>query len=216
MSGGGRSPRDLSVTGALKQTLACMRGDAGVSGRAEVDLDELHSVEEAFAIRFADDLLAIFAAGVPALLQRYRMKLSMVIAHTGELQRRGARGDLVGVGYDERADEFVCVTKSTAETTTLVLFDPDDRSTTRVALLEWLQQRAPAPGPGGPVDEEFAPKLHREMPGTPSGRRARHKKFGEGRILKEDGTGPTRKVQVAFPNIGMKIVQARFLEFLDD
>jgi|GEM_PF-6865328 len=212
MSGGGRSPRDLSVSGELQQALARLRGGAGVSGRAEVDLDELHSVEEAFAIRFADDLLAVFAAGVPSLLQRYRMKLSMVIAHTGELQRRGARGDLVGVGYDERAEEFVCVTKSTAETTTLVLFDPDDRSTTRVALLEWLQERAP----GGPVDEEFAPKLHREMPGTPSGRRARHKTFGEGRILKEDGTGPTRKVQVAFPNIGMKIVQARFLEFLDD
>ncbi len=204
-------PRDLVLAPALHAALAQLRACAGVDDRAEVDLDELHAVEEAFAIRFADDLLGLFAAG--ALVDSHGIKLSRVIAHTGALQSRGARGDLVGIGLYKNI--YVCVEKSNATTTTLVLFDPDDKSTTRVALNGWVESYL-AEQPATPAAGEFKPTLVREMPGTPSGRRARHKKFGEGRILSETGTGPTRKVQVAFPNIGMKLLQARFLEFIDD
>ncbi len=221
--GGAHQAGDLAIDAALQDTLSELRARGGVSGRAEVDLDQLHAVEAAFAITFADDLLATFAAAVPALIERFRFELSMVVGHTGALQTRGARGDLVGVGHDKTADLFYCVEKSNATTTTLVVFNPDGKTMTRLPLAQWLAQRidelpppATTAGELTPKLGELTPKLVREMPGAPSGRRARHKKFGEGRVLREIGTGPQRKVQVAFPNLGLKLLQARFLEFLDD
>jgi len=208
-------PRYLVISDAVRDTLAELRARSAVTTRTEVDLDQLHGVEEAFAVTLADDLLASFAAAVPALIDGYQWKLSMAIGHTGALLRRGGRGDLVGIGCDEQNNVYYCVDKSTDTDTTLIVFDAGSKKTTRVPLLEWLRQHLDGLPAEAPVPE-FKPELVREMPGTPSGRRARHKKFGEGRVLSEKGEGPTRKVQVAFPNIGMKVLHARFLEFLDD
>ena len=62
----------------------------------------------------------------------------------------------------------------------------------------------------------FSPELTRVLPGGSDGTRVRHKVFGEGRVYVEIGDGPTRKVKVEFPGHGLKLLQARFLEYLDE
>lgn len=46
------------------------------------------------------------------------------------------------------------------------------------------------------------------------GTRVRHKLFGEGRVLSSRGSGPDAKLTVVFPEVGPKVVMARFLEIL--
>ncbi|HTM21012.1 MAG TPA: hypothetical protein VL172_10905, partial [Kofleriaceae bacterium] len=82
-----------------------------------------------------------------------------------------------------------------------------------LALAPWLAARAAGLPPG---DAGLRVRVQPSRPeSTLSGRRVRHKVFGEGRLLKEIGTGPDRKVQVDFPRRGLVLLQAKFLEFLD-
>jgi hypothetical protein len=122
------------------------------------------------------------------------------------------------IALGERRGTFVCVAKRhySDERTRVVLVDVGKGSESAPILLdEWLR---------GLVDElpavegepaAFEPRLWRKPLGSSSGRLARHKIFGDGRVLTESGKGPTRKVKVDFPKFGLKLLQARFLEFLD-
>ena len=56
-----------------------------------------------------------------------------------------------------------------------------------------------------PVSEELAP-------GVKLGARVRHKKFGEGVILKVEGQGPQANIQVNFASLGVKIMMLEYLE----
>jgi DNA helicase-2/ATP-dependent DNA helicase PcrA len=56
-----------------------------------------------------------------------------------------------------------------------------------------------------PVTEELAP-------GVKLGARVRHKKFGEGVILKVEGQGPQANIQVNFSSMGVKIMMLEYLE----
>lgn len=207
---GPRAPGELSLSPAVRAALAALRRRAGVRAPAELDLPRVREIETAFAIRLPDDLLAVFAAGVPELAAGCGMTLSGVVAHTGALRDAGAAGDLVGVGRD--GAEFLCISKRTPGNP-LVRWSPEGGGVRPFSLADWLTERAAGLDPGG---EEL---LVRVMPSQPestlAGRRVRHKQFGEGRALKEIGTGPDRKVQVDFPGRGLKLLQARFLEFLD-
>ena len=44
------------------------------------------------------------------------------------------------------------------------------------------------------------------------GARVRHKKFGEGVILKVEGQGPQANIQVNFASLGVKIMMLEYLE----
>jgi len=56
----------------------------------------------------------------------------------------------------------------------------------------------------GPTDEL--------APGVRLGARVRHKKFGEGVILKVEGQGPQANIQVNFTSLGVKIMMLEYLE----
>jgi DNA helicase II / ATP-dependent DNA helicase PcrA len=49
-------------------------------------------------------------------------------------------------------------------------------------------------------------------PGVKLGARVRHKKFGEGVILKVEGQGPQANIQVNFASLGVKIMMLEYLE----
>jgi DNA helicase-2/ATP-dependent DNA helicase PcrA len=58
----------------------------------------------------------------------------------------------------------------------------------------------------------FKPPTEELAPGVKLGARVRHKKFGEGVILKVEGHGPQANIQVNFASLGVKIMMLEYLE----
>jgi len=58
----------------------------------------------------------------------------------------------------------------------------------------------------------FRPPVEELAPGVKLGARVRHKKFGEGVILKVEGHGPQANIQVNFASLGVKIMMLEYLE----
>jgi hypothetical protein len=203
-----RTTGALTVSRDIATALARLRGGAGVTARPELDLERVREVEAAFGSHLPDDVLAVFAADVPVLRDRHKMTIGSVVGHTGELREHRAPGDLIGVGQIARRT-VVCAQKNADG---LVSYDLDDRSSEPFDLAGWLTGLAA----GATGDDSYQPALVAAQPeSTMSGRRVRHKVFGDGKLLSESGTGPNRKVKVDFPGRGLKLLQARFLEFLD-
>jgi hypothetical protein len=190
-----------------------------VTAAPDLAIDEVRNVELAVGMRFEDDLLGVFAAATPPLSTAHSMALAKVVGITGALRERRVRGDLVGVGVADPGT-FLCVElhprASSKGATELVLHDVHDGRQRTVPLAAWLDERvAGCPDTGAPFAPCIAPAMT-ESYNNPSARRVRHPLFGEGRVLAESGTGPTRKVKADFARVGLKLLQARFLEFLDD
>ena len=213
MSQEGRRPRDLQVSDEVRRALTQLRLLGKIAVKPELEVDRVHEVESAFANRFSDDVLALFAAATPPLVDQYGVVVTKAIGHTGAMQSiRGARGDLVAIGKRDKV--FVCVEKNdTGEH--LVFFDTDRVRFSKQEIATWLQGFLEGQECAPNVDQFFQPCLYKKPPMTGDGVRVSHKKFGEGYLLCEIGTGPTRKVKVDFPGIGLKVIQARFLEGLE-
>jgi hypothetical protein len=215
-----RSPGEIEVVPRLAGLLAELRQRAGVTTPTELALERVREVESAIGLHLGDDLLALLAADLPRLRERYRMTLGMIIGHTGALRDRRARGDLIGVGQLSR-DLFLCLDKHAPASrhTRLLRYDAGDRTASEVDLIDWLAGEAAAVRGDAPPPTDLPVERYRLAHAVPEstavGRRVRHPRFGEGRALREIGSGPTAKVQVDFPGIGLKLLQARFLEFLD-
>ena len=58
----------------------------------------------------------------------------------------------------------------------------------------------------------FRAPVEELAPGVKLGARVRHKKFGEGVILKVEGQGPQANIQVNFSSLGVKIMMLEYLE----
>jgi DNA helicase-2/ATP-dependent DNA helicase PcrA len=58
----------------------------------------------------------------------------------------------------------------------------------------------------------FRAPMEELAPGVKLGARVRHKKFGEGVILKVEGHGPQANIQVNFASLGVKIMMLEYLE----
>ena len=58
----------------------------------------------------------------------------------------------------------------------------------------------------------FRAPMEELAPGVKLGARVRHKKFGEGVILKVEGQGPQANIQVNFASLGVKIMMLEYLE----
>ena len=58
----------------------------------------------------------------------------------------------------------------------------------------------------------FRAPVEELAPGVKLGARVRHKKFGEGVILKVEGHGPQANIQVNFSSLGVKIMMLEYLE----
>ena len=222
----------IEVGEGLFERLSLFRRVEDVRTPAELEVEAVRDVERGLGWRLPNDMLGIFAAHVPFLEDSLEMSLSKVIGHTGKVRALGATGDLVGIGKEGRA-RFLCLEKK-GETTAeprLTIFDTDDRKMSRSPLLEWLdgiiEQRASLMGippaepatsstPGSFGDKrEFEPTLVRRLPTGSPGQEVMHPTFGVGRVLLEKGAGPNRKVKVDFPGKGLKLIQARFLRWLE-
>lgn len=204
-----RSQRRLDVEPQLAALLGGLRERDGVRDLAEVDLDALFGVETTIAFHFADDMLAVFAARVPAL-DAVGLKVGEVIGHCGHLRELGARGDLIGVAATDAAIWAIDKRHATGVSTRLL---PVSRSETGEAidLIDLVRDQA-----GDAAGEPLVAALHRKPPmAGAGGRRVRHAKFGLGTAFSESGLGPNRKVTCDFPGLGLKTIQARFLEFLE-
>jgi hypothetical protein len=206
----------LAVSPELAQLLRMLRHRAAVSQQPEVDADRVRAVEIGVAFRFSDDLLAVYAAAVPLLTDKYHLRLDAVVAHTGELRDGHARGDLIGIGAASPQIKL-CIEKKLHDParTQLALYDVDTKTIETIDLLAWLHQRAGELPEAQSAAPPFVPVLVRVLPGGSSGRRVRHAAFGEGKVYVEIGTGPMRKVKVDFPGVGLKLLQSRLLEYLE-
>jgi hypothetical protein len=186
-----------------------------MTGPASVDADQLHAVEVAVSYRFANDLLAVYAAAIPTLLSDYQFDLHRVVAHTGELRSRKAPGDLIGLGKEEEEDVILALSLRAAEVEETILYRVDDRGDGQrwQSLEAWVIDLAKGSSTEAPA---FRPQLLRAPPGGSTGRRVRHKTFGEGRVFLDTGSGAERKLKVDFEKVGLKTLLARFVEFIDE
>ena len=209
-SRGDRGPRKLSTAPGLARLLGGLRERYQVTALAEVDLDELHGVEVATGFHFPDDILAVYAARLPPL-REVGFSVGEIVGHCGRLRDLGARGDLVGVAETDIGVLWaIDKRRASGESTRLTRIE-DARPLETAELESWVRSIAGDAG-GEPLDAA----LHRKPPMADSGgRRVRHPTFGIGTAFTESGVGPTRKVTCDFPGLGLKTIQARFLEFLD-
>ena len=200
-----RGPRDVEVAGELGAALAGVRAKHELDGANEVNLDRLQDVEAALGVEFTDTELALFAAGLGEVVG---LDLAKVIGLTGTIQAMGFPGDLIGLA-DLGGKTYLAMRRGADQR--FLLLDGFRREQRAVQIAEFLGRFGEATG--GTL--KF--RLVRPAPeSTRSGRRVHHKVFGEGWLLSETGSGPTRKVKVDFPKLGLKLLQARFLEFLDE
>lgn len=211
-----RGPQDIPVGLRLATCLGRLRAAANITVAPELEVDRVREVEGAIGMRFADDLLAVFAAHIPVLRDDHAMALPSVIPHTGALREAKTRGDLIGVGTLS-ARVFLCIEMGAAADggTALVEYDVDDKTTAHYSLIEWLETVCASTGANAVEPAPFAPRVIHSMPESYVGRRVRHKVFGEGKVLTEIGDGPNKKVKAEFPGRGLKLMAARFLEFLE-
>lgn len=197
----------IAISDGLQQTLSRLQPTG-----AELDADKLHAAEVAHGFRFANDILAVYAAE-PKLLKGFR--IDQLTAFAGLLAEKKAPGDLLGLAT--RDDEIICLEKRTAprEQTVLHAFSARSKKTRKLGTLEdWLQQEAPQGKPS--IVRKFAPTLIRVPPSGDRGRRVTHKVFGHGRVYVDKGGDDTRILKVAFDKGGLKMIQARFLSFDDE
>ena len=215
-----RAPRPLVISDDLAGFLGALLEREGGEPAGHVNLDILHPIEVTLGFQFNDDLLAAFAAPLRSLVADISFALSEVVGHCGELRELRARGDLIGVAADD--DGIWVIDKRTTR---------NDATTTTIRRARGLRGRVEVSGKQSLVaflsevtdippqrrGAPFSATLHRKAPmaDTP-GRAITHAKFGRGIAFSETGTGPTRKVTCDFPSVGLKVIQARFLTFLDE
>ncbi len=219
-----RQTGKLAVDERLRAVLGRLREIEGVTEPGRLEVEAVRDVDRGLGWRLPDDLLAVFAARLRFLEEQRDLSLAKVIGHTGKVRALGAPGDVIGVGKlpDRR---WLCLKKGAqpGEGTLLFVLDLEEEGTERVSLVEWLEAllrereelERPAASVPAPDETEFAPALVRSPPAGSPGNRVRHKVFGEGVVLKEVGSGPARKAKVDFPGKGLKLIQARFLEWLE-
>jgi hypothetical protein len=211
-----RTMGPITASARVAAILGQMRTAHAVTSPPTLDVDRLIDVELAVNHRFADDMLAVFASGIPLLQQEYDLRLAQVVGHTGTLRALGIRGDRIGVGATG-GGVFYCVEKCSRARTEAVLIELDSERGSSVEhdLAQWLASRAPGFVEPQPVTQ-FAPQLTRKpLESSRSGRKVRHQLFGEGLVLSETGTGPDRTVKADFPGLGLKVLKARFISYVD-
>lgn len=213
-----RRSADLDIDPQWALRLASLRAEAGVETSGELDVDHVRSVEATIGAGIPDPLLALVAAGVPWLERRLGLALSRFADHTARAREARAPGDFVGVAVSPEG-RLIHGFRPGRGDDRIDVFDADRRRTKPRSIEAWLDEVIATchEGKGGPPGAEpFRPRLVRAALPPGGGQRVRHPKWGEGHVLAEHGEGPTRKVKAEFPGVGLKVVQARFLDFLDE
>ncbi len=212
-----RHPRKntpLVISPAVAGVLGAWRQAAGVVDGAQLDVDRVRDVEGTMGTGFPDPILAVFAAAIPVLAHDFGMGLGKVAEHSARARAKQVRGDFVACGAEPDESGFYGFLKKTGDTL-LAVFRPRRGRVETTPYAEWLRVTAAKHAVElDAVAPPFEPRLIRNAEPMGEGQRVRHPKWGVGRVLAEFGDGPTRKVKAAFPGLGLKTVQARFLEYL--
>lgn len=212
-----RHPRrtaPLDIPDGLGTLLASLRGKTET---VELDVDRVRDVEGTVGARIPDPVLAVVAAGLVWLREAVGCELGRFPDFTARAREARAPGDFVGIAASSDGRRIYGFRPGRGDDR-IDVFNADTRSTTADSLQAWLEQMHAAHGFGEvqASDEPLTVRLVRTLVPEGPGQRVRHKVWGIGKVLAEDGEGPTRKVKADFPRLGLKVVQARFLEFLDD
>jgi hypothetical protein len=206
----------LEIDSDWARRLASLRAAAGVDASAELDVDHVRSVEGSIGARIPDPILALAAAGLPWLEQALGFSLARFAEHTSRARNARAPGDFVGIAAEGR---LVHGFRPGRGDRRIDVYDADRREMTQRAIEAWLDALVASQlgrSVGAHAVEPLEVRLVRTVPTLGAGKRVRHRSWGEGRVLAEHGEGPTRKVKAEFPGLGLKVVQARFLEFIEE
>ena len=210
-----RRPDTLCISAELSTTLAALRRLEGVENSAELDVDRVRDIEGTVGCRLPDGILALAAASVPSLQRNHRVELGSIPELSALGREAGFRGDFIAFAVDSGSRKLHGFVKGSAAEDTLTI-DRDTKGSTTGTLTQWLLARFPRAREVAPPSA-FEPRLVRHAPTVDApGPQARHPRWGVGTVMAEDGHGPQRKIKIAFPGHGLKVVQARFLEFLAD
>jgi hypothetical protein len=211
-----RRSAELEVDPAWGRRLAAIRVDADVDTPPSLDVDHVRSVEATIGARIPDAILALVATGAPWLERELGLSLARFADHTARARNARAPGDFVGIGASPDGRTVYGFRPGRADDH-IARYDVDRREATTSPMEVWLAEVTGLCGRGSMEVERSEPlraRLVRVALPPGEGRRVRHRSWGEGRVLAEHGEGPTRKVKAEFPGVGLKVVQARFLEFL--
>ena len=209
-----RKTQDVGLGPRVSRLLAELRRRDGIESPLELDVDRVRDVEAVIGGEIPDPWLGVLASGVPAFERDLCLKLSDVAAHTKDAHQFPVQRDLVALGRDG-ARQFVGFVRG-RDPDRIALYDADRKSLKSDGLADWIVRRFELDEASLPDSGSMTVRLIRHVLVTDDGKtRVRHAKWGEGLVLAEHGEGPTRKVKADFPGLGLKVVQARFLEFLD-
>lgn len=205
----------LNISSALAQLLGSLRAACASEGPAQLEVERVRSVEATMGCRLPDPVLAILAAKLGPLSEELDMGLGEIPRHTRSAKEARARGDLIVVGIDP-SDEAFHGFLIGADDTRIATYRRRGQRLSSLDDVDWLRQHCatwcPSPEGGEPLSAQLvrAPKPEIE------GERVRHKKWGIGQLMTSEGSGDRRKIKVAFPSVGLKVLNARFVEFLDE
>jgi hypothetical protein len=233
-----RAPGPLSVSPEVADALSALVGLQRGAG-AEVDLSPVLSLEAVDALedhlraRLPDDVLAIFAAR-PRALESF--ELGRVGARCEVAWQGGLRKSRVALG--PHGKHVVCVMRrpEAGHPLRVLLFDPEDASEADAGTLpQWLRRVLDAAVEAAlsedaelPEGEDawdvlagasdvapLTPRLERTLtlpePGAEAaGRRVRHRRFGEGVVLRQ--LPGTEKLEIDFGEAGVKVLVAEYVE----
>jgi hypothetical protein len=210
----------LDIDPAWGRRLTALRVDANVEVAPELDVDRVRGVEATIGARIPDPILALVATGVPWLESALGLSLARFADHTARARNARAPGDFVGVAASPDG-RTVYGFRPGRSPDQIVAYDADRRTMKQRPLERWLTEvieacrdgRCDLEGLEG-LESLQARMIRAALP-PGEGQRVRHRTWGEGRVLAEHGEGPTRKVKAEFPGLGLKVVQARFLEFIE-
>lgn len=213
-----RHPRrnePLVIPDRLAHLLGSLRAATTSEDPPELDVDRVRDVEASVGCRLPDPVLAILAAGIGPLADGLGLGLNTILRHTRTGREARVRGDLVVFGVDPDG-HLLHGFLIGADDRQVATYDPADQSLSSRDVVAWLSQQTESFCPVHPAADPVVPRLVRRAKPELAGPRARHAKWGIGRILTDEGCGDRRKVKVAFASVGLKTINARFVEFLDE
>jgi len=203
-----------------------------------VDVAAIKKAEDGLDGRFSDEALAIFAAELTILGERYGMVPQRAVEHTKAARAQGVPTSLISIGCEAgRIRTFVCLpaTPVLGERPRLTIAGNNGGSMRREPLEGWLLERIDealddlelSPNQQRRLNEDdvleaFVPHLRGGVvavagsgadgaPAEAGLRRVEHPKFGGGTVVRELLGGPEPKLEIVFDTGGRRVLLARFV-----
>lgn len=191
-----RQPGTLKLSKEIRASLVRLAALTPMRDPPHLDLEAVEALEAELGCGFSDDVLALFAFGGDELGERCGIELDQVRTMTDDAHEQGCPDDLVTIGCDADGHVHFCVKRKPDGR--IFLFDNQDGSAAPVSLAFWLKERVSISAETGA--SEAAPFVAPALIGPIASavRKVRHKKFGEGTVVREIGQGAEKKLEIQF------------------